>query len=87
MRRTNEIYKKKGTLTPKSVIGTYLRTMNMAQYRDYHFSDSDKLNFAGAKARQEQDAAAIQSNNERERELQEKLFLLLLILLFHHQNL
>ena len=47
--------------------------MNMAQYRDYHFSDSDKLNFAGAKARQEQDAAAIQSNNERERELQEKL--------------
>ena len=73
VRRTNEIYKKKGTLTPKSVIGTYLRTMNMAQYRDYHFSDSDKLNFAGAKARQEQDAAAIQSNNERERELQEKL--------------
>lgn len=28
---------------PKSVIGTYLRTMNMVQYADYTFSDSDHL--------------------------------------------
>lgn len=28
---------------PKSVIGTYLRTMNMVQYADYTFADSDHL--------------------------------------------
>ena len=39
---TNERYKKNpGKFGPKSVIGTYLRTMNMMQYRDFHYSDSD----------------------------------------------
>ena len=41
---TNERYKKNpGKFGPKSVIGTYLRTMNMMQYRDFHYSDSDNL--------------------------------------------
>ena len=39
---TNERYKKNpGKFGPKSVLGTYLRTMNMMQYRDFHYSDSD----------------------------------------------
>lgn len=42
---TNDKYKKNpGKFGPKSVIGTYLRMMNMAQYCDFHYSDSDKLN-------------------------------------------
>ena len=42
---TNERYKKDpGKFGPKSVIGTYLRTMNMTQYRDLHYEDSDDLN-------------------------------------------
>lgn len=57
IQQTNEIYKKKGKLTPKSVIGTYMRTMNMTQYKDYHYADSDKLNFADKKAKQEAEAA------------------------------
>lgn len=57
IQQTNEIYKKKGKLTPKSVIGTYMRTMNMTQYKDYHYADSDRLNFADKKAKQEAEAA------------------------------
>lgn len=42
---TNERYKKDpGKFGPKSVIGLYLRTMNMTQYRDLHYEDSDDLN-------------------------------------------
>jgi len=42
MQITNERYKKNPSkFGPKSVIGTYLRTMNMMQYRDFHYSDSD----------------------------------------------
>ena len=42
---TNERYKKDpGKFGPKSVIGTYLRTMNMTQYRDLHYEESDDLN-------------------------------------------
>lgn len=38
----NERYKKNpGAFGPKSVIGLYLRTMNMNQYRDLHYSDSE----------------------------------------------
>ena len=41
---TNERYlKDPAKFGPKSVIGTYLRTMNMVQYTDYTFADSDHL--------------------------------------------
>jgi len=41
---TNERYlKDPAKFGPKSVIGTYLRTMNMVQYADYTFADSDHL--------------------------------------------
>jgi hypothetical protein len=39
--------------------------MNMTQYKDYHYADSDKLNFADKKAKQEAEAAQQrQLNNE-----------------------
>lgn len=42
---TNEKYKKDpGKFGPKSVIGFYLRAMNMTQYQDYTFADSDQFN-------------------------------------------
>lgn len=72
MRRTNEIFKKKGKLTSKSVIGTYIRTMNMTQYRDYHYADSDRLNFADRKNQQEAEAAHAKQE-EAEAELLERL--------------
>lgn len=46
---TNERYKKNpSNFGPKSVIGLYLRTMNMMQYRDFHYSDSDNLSNGNA---------------------------------------
>lgn len=40
MQIANERYKKNpGTFGPKSVLGLYLRTMNMQQYRDLHYED------------------------------------------------
>ena len=45
---TNERYKKNPSkFGPKSVLGLYLRTMNMMQYRDFHYSDSDNFENAG----------------------------------------
>nr|DAT91381.1 MAG TPA: hypothetical protein [Caudoviricetes sp.] len=29
---------------PKSIIGKYIRTMGMAQYKEFHYADSDRLN-------------------------------------------
>ena len=72
VQQTNDIYKKKGKLTPKSVIGTYMRTMNMSQYRDLHYADSDRLNFADQKAKQEA-AAAQQKQLENEETLRQRL--------------
>jgi len=49
MQITNERYKKNPSkFGPKSVIGLYLRTMNMMQYRDFHYSDSDTLDNGNA---------------------------------------
>lgn len=49
MQITNERYKKNPSkFGPKSVLGTYLRTMNMMQYRDFHYSDSDTLDNGNA---------------------------------------
>ena len=51
----NKRFEKEGPAKfgPSSVIGFYLRNMNMAQYRDYTYADSDKLNFAEEKKREE----------------------------------
>ena len=41
----NKSYMKNpATFGPMSVIGTYLRTMNMKQYKDFKYADSEKLN-------------------------------------------
>lgn len=43
--QTNKQFQKNpGKFGPASVIGQYIRTMNMAQYADYHYSDSDQIN-------------------------------------------
>lgn len=43
--QTNKQFQKNpGRFGPASVIGQYIRTMNMAQYADYHYSDSDQIN-------------------------------------------
>lgn len=45
---TNERYKKNpGKFGPKSVIGLYLRAMNMLQYHDLTYADSDSINNVG----------------------------------------
>lgn len=72
---TNKVYTKDPSkFGPKSVIGQYLRSMKMAQYRDYSFADSDKLNFEQEK--NEREAAARREaegrNAEYEAELKRK---------------
>ena len=49
---TNKIYRRDpGKFGPKSVIGSYMRTMNMKQYEDIHYEHSaDTLDEARAKA-------------------------------------
>ena len=43
IKKTNDIYMKNpGRFGPKSVLGTYLRMMNMQQYKDETFADSRK---------------------------------------------
>lgn len=43
--QTNRQFQKNpGKFGPASVIGQYIRTMNMAQYADYHYTDSDQIN-------------------------------------------
>ena len=70
MQITNERYKKDpGKFGPKSVIGTYLRTMNMTQYRDLHYSDSEKLSQNAATA----PIAEVKIDDEYENKLKEQL--------------
>ena len=69
---TNNHIKKGKKLTSKSILGTYIRSMNMMQYRDYTYADTDKLNFADRKAKQEAEVARNQQD-EREQALKEKL--------------
>lgn len=57
-----------------SVIGTYLRTMLMAQYRNYGYADSDKFNInSGASIKERRKRYMEQYNDEREEELAKKL--------------
>ena len=61
---------------PKSVIGQYIRTMGMAQYADYSYDDTERINQEyidkqlGIKERQEMAARA---NEEKEKQLLEDL--------------
>ena len=69
---TNTEYKKNPLkFGSRSVIGRYIRTMNMAQYREYGYADSDKLNFENEKA--EQRRAEQQIDEEYEIRLKEQL--------------
>lgn len=53
---TNERYKKNpGKFGPKSVIGLYLRAMNMLQYRDLTYADSDSINNVGKDIKVDED--------------------------------
>lgn len=70
---TNTEYKKNPIkFGSASVIGRYLRTvMNMAQYKDSRYADSDKLNFEDEKA--EQRRAEYSIDEEYETKLKEQL--------------
>lgn len=67
----NEVYKKNpGKFGPKSVIGRYIRSMNMAQYRDYTYADSDRINFQDQKTQKEQ--LTQEEKETRENELRQR---------------
>jgi len=65
--KTNEIYlKNPGKFGPKSVIGTYIRMMNMKQYSHLHYKDSDHL-------KTEEEKKPTEEQQKEEEELKEKL--------------
>lgn len=67
--KTNEIYlKNPGKFGPKSVIGTYIRMMNMRQYNNLHFEDSDHL-----KNEEEEEKEPTPEENEKETDLKTRL--------------
>ena len=68
---SNEIYKKNpGKFGPKSVIGRYIRSMNMAQYRDFTYADTDRINFQDNK--QEKDQLSQEEKDAREAALRQR---------------
>ena len=76
VKQSNTAYMKNpAKFGPMSVIGTYMRTMNMAQYSDYCYADSDKLNFENLKSREEAKARReeLGRNEEYEANLKSKL--------------
>ena len=70
---SNRIYKKNpGKFGPKSVIGQYLRSMlNMQQYKDFRYADSDKLNFQEEK--QEREKISKEEKEAQESKLRKRL--------------
>lgn len=73
-KKCNDQIKKHGKLGPASILGLYLRDMQMKQYKDYSYKDTDALKYAADKKhadeaarRQEkaQNAAYIQELTER----------------------
>lgn len=57
IKMANDIYlKNPAKFSSRSVIGKYIRTMNMKQYADYCFADSDKLNMAQEMAKERREA-------------------------------
>lgn len=76
IKQSNEAYMKNpAKFGPMSVIGTYLRTMNMNQYVQYTYADSDKLNFQALKEKEEAKAKREEMglNQQYEDELKAKL--------------
>ena len=73
---SNKIYlKDPAKFGPSSVIGQYLRTMNMKQWSEYTYADSDKLNFADRKIDEEAAARREQQgiDEQYEQDLLDKL--------------
>ena len=57
IKMANDVYlKNPAKFSNRSVIGKYIRTMNMKQYADYCFADSDKLNMAQEMAKERREA-------------------------------
>lgn len=68
----NKIYlKNPAQFGPSSVIGQYLRSMNMSQYKQYTYADSDKLNYEHKKL-EEEAAARREANKDLDAEVQKK---------------
>ena len=66
----NKIYlKNPASFGSSSVIGQYIRMMNMSQYKDYCYADSDKLNFENQKIQQ----LAAQNSEALEADLKDRL--------------
>lgn len=62
---TNETYlRDPAKFGPASVIGKYIRSMNMHQYKDYGFADSDKINNEHKREREIAQQALSQKNLE-----------------------
>lgn len=71
---TNDRYRKNpATFGPKSVLGIYLRTMNMTQYRDIGFKDSDKLDEVKRELDSKNKVPENKHDEEFEKELLQKL--------------
>lgn len=76
VKQANKAYMKNpAKFGPMSVIGTYLRTMRMSQYKEFHYDDSDKLNNKQiAEATQEMaNLSSLKIDEEYEAKLEEKL--------------
>lgn len=72
IQQTNKAYMKNpAKFGPMSVIGTYMRTMNMAQYAAYSYADSDKLNTKNKRDLEE--AAARRKELGRDENYEEEL--------------
>lgn len=75
VKQTNEAYlKNPGKFGPKSVIGGYMRTLNMKQYESIHYEHSaDTLDEARAKSRGEEYEAPQSKTEEEEKTTKEEL--------------
>lgn len=63
-----------GKFGPKSVIGSYMRTMNMKQYEDIHYEHSaDTLDEARAKSQGKEYKSKTSTENLNKEELKQKL--------------
>lgn len=68
----NRIYlKNPATFGPMSVMGQYLRSMNMSQYKPYTYADTERLNAEHKKSEEEAQARRLAAK-ELEQELQKK---------------
>lgn len=67
IQQVNKIYQKNpGKFGPGSVIGQYIRIMNMKQYVEYNYADSERLNFEDKKQQLAAEAKRQQFESEEE---------------------